>query len=131
MEQRADWLITMRRYLVAVTIGNLLWEICQLPLYTLWTSGSPRQIAFAVIHCTAGDVIIATVALMLALILFATPEWPATRMAPVMTAAVVTGAAYTIYSEYANTALRPSWAYSGLMPNLPVREDACAGASQT
>lgn len=33
---------------------NLLWEIAQLPLYTIYEEGEPAAIAFAVAHCTAG-----------------------------------------------------------------------------
>lgn len=119
MAERPDWVIAIRRYLVAVAIGNLLWEICQLPLYTLWDTTTRGQMAFAVIHCTGGDLIIATVALVLALVLFATPAWPNASAAPVMAAAVTGGVLYTIYSEYVNTVLRETWAYSSLMPTLP------------
>jgi hypothetical protein len=45
--------------LAAVAIGNLAWEFAQMPHYTLWRTGSPGEIAFAVLHCTVGDVVIA------------------------------------------------------------------------
>ena len=40
-------------------IGHLFWA-AQLPLYTLWSTGTPRAIGFALIHCTGGDVLITT-----------------------------------------------------------------------
>src|SRR5215467_10683065 len=33
-------------------IGHFFWEVAQLPLYTLWRTGTPREIAFALFHCT-------------------------------------------------------------------------------
>ena len=38
----------VRRYLAAVAFGNFAWELAQMPLYTLWRTGSPGEIAFAV-----------------------------------------------------------------------------------
>ena len=48
---------------------NLVWETAQLPLYTLWTEASAGTIAFAVAHCTAGDIAIGAAALIMVLIL--------------------------------------------------------------
>ena len=63
----ADWLVVLRRYLVAVALLHLAWEVAQLPLYTLWWDGAAHEIAFAVVHCTVGDVLIATTSLVTAL----------------------------------------------------------------
>jgi|ERR1051326_3356779 hypothetical protein len=115
----AGWLAVIRRYLVAVTAGNLLWEIAQLPLYTLWQSGSGREITKAVLHCTIGDVAIASVALLLSLALLGAPEWPETRMGSAITGLVAIGVSYTIYSEYMNAIVQRSWSYTAMMPTLP------------
>jgi hypothetical protein len=56
MQGGRDWLLTIRRYLLTMVLGNLAWEALQLPLYSLWQSGTTREIAFAVLHCTLGDV---------------------------------------------------------------------------
>jgi hypothetical protein len=56
MQGGRDWLLTIRRYLLTMVLGNLAWEVLQLPLYSLWQSGTTREIAFAVLHCTLGDV---------------------------------------------------------------------------
>ena len=53
------WLAALGWYLPLVFAANLAWETGQLPLYTLWGEGSAGEIAFAVGHCTGGDVIIA------------------------------------------------------------------------
>lgn len=119
MSDGAGWLIAIRRYLVAIAVGNLFWEIGQLPLYTLWATGTAGQIIFAVIHCTIGDVLIAMVALMLALVLVATPSWPSVRTRRVTAVTVIFGLIYTIYSEHLNTTLRANWAYGEMMPIIP------------
>jgi hypothetical protein len=113
-----DWLATTRRYLAAAAVGNLAWEAAQMPLYTLWRDGSPGEIAFAVAHCTAGDVLIAGTSLMAALALVGAPDWPRRRFAAVAAAAVALGLGYTVHSERVNLA-RGAWAYASAMPTLP------------
>ena len=114
------WLAVLRRYLPFVALANLAWEIAHLPLYTLWREGSPGEIAFAVVHCTAGDVLIATASLVLALLLFGDRGWPETSFPQVVATAVVFGVSYTVFSEWLNIEVRGSWAYSDLMPVVPV-----------
>ena len=113
-----DWRTAIRRYLVAIAIGNLVWETAQLPLYTIWRTGTAAELAFAVFHCTLGDVVIATVALVGALLLCGSAAWPVARFVHVAITAVAGGIAYTVYSEHVNTVLRKSWAYSDLMPTF-------------
>ena len=99
---------------------NLAWETAQLPLYTLWSEASAGSIAFSVAHCTAGDIAIGAAALIMVLILGrerAVSQWRWRRIA-VWTA--LAGAAYTVFSEWSNTAILGSWAYSELMPTLKV-----------
>ena len=99
---------------------NLIWETAQLPLYTLWNEASAGTNAFSVAHCTAGDIAIGGAALIMVLILGrerAVSEWRWRRIA-VWTA--LAGVAYTVFSEWSNTAILGSWAYSELMPVLKV-----------
>jgi len=118
MEPSYAWLPAMRRYLGVIAVGNLVWETAQMPLYTLWRTGSTHDIAFAVVHCTGGDVLIAAVSLLGSLLLFGAADWPRSRFLPVAAATVVLNLGYTIYSEHLNTASN-AWAYSELMPVLP------------
>ena len=60
-------------------IGHFLWEAMQLPLYTLWRTGTPREIAFALCHCTGGDILITTVTLAAAVALARRFHWPPFR----------------------------------------------------
>lgn len=115
---------------MAAALANLLWETAQVPLYTLWRTGWPSEIAFAVLHCTASDVFIASGALVAALMVVGSPDWPATRFAPVTATAIAFGATYTVYSEHVNTAVTKSWAYSELMPIVPVLGTGLAPLAQ-
>jgi len=118
----ATWLAVLRRYITLIVLANLLWEIAHLPLYAMWQKGSAGEMAFAVIHCTGGDVLIASIALLGALLLLGNARWPAKRYLAVAALAFVVGLGYTIFSEWLNTTIRRSWAYSDLMPTLPAIE---------
>ena len=99
---------------------NLAWETAQLPLYTLWREATAGAIAFSVLHCTAGDIAIGAAALLMVLILGrerAVAQW---RWRSIAVWTALAGAAYTVFSEWNNTAILGSWAYSGLMPTLKV-----------
>jgi hypothetical protein len=119
LDSSANWLAAFRRYLAAGAVGHLVWESAQLPLYTLWTTASPGEMAWAVVHCTAGDLGIAAAALALALVACGRSRWPAERFGAVAAVAVTAGIAYTIYSEWLNTVARQSWAYAEAMPVVP------------
>jgi hypothetical protein len=114
------WLLVLRRYLAVIALGNLVWEFAQLPLYTIWHEGSARKIAFAAVHCTGGDVLIAGSALIASLLVFGEARWPYRRYPAVAATAILGGLAYTIFSEWLNTEVRGSWAYATWMPQLPL-----------
>lgn len=114
------WLRSLRRYFLFVACANLVWEVAHLPLYTLWREGSAGEIAFAAVHCTGGDLLIATASLVLALLLFAERAWPDGSVLPVVAATVVFGVGYTVFSEWLNTQVRGSWAYTDRMPIVPI-----------
>ncbi len=104
------------RYVPLLGVLNLLWEIAQLPLYTLWEEGAPSFIAYAVVHCTLGDVAIGTVALLVALIATRARAVDTWRWRQVALFLVIPAVGYTVLSEWINTIARGSWAYSALMP---------------
>ncbi len=114
------WPQALRRYLGVSIAAHLAWEIVQLPNYTIWSTGTHQELAFAVLHCTIGDAMIAGLSLLLGLALFARNEWPATGVTRVYAASLAFGVGYTIYSEWLNTSVRGSWTYSDLMPIVPV-----------
>jgi hypothetical protein len=114
------WRSLICRYLGASIVGHLLWEILQLPLYTLWTTGTVQQKAFAIVHCTIGDVSIATASLLTAWAVLARSRWASAGVAPVWAASLALGLSYTIFSEWLNTGVRANWTYSDLMPVVPL-----------
>lgn len=100
-------------------LANLVWESGQLPLYTLWVTGPPEDLAFAVAHCTMGDLLIAMATLALSLITVGASDWPDAHLVRVAVMTTVLGVVYTIFSEWLNVSVRASWAYSPEMPLLP------------
>jgi hypothetical protein len=107
------------RYLSVAIPGHLVWEIAQLPLYTLWETETPRAAVMAAVHCTAGDFVIALGALALAVVLVGDASWPRRSARRVAVCTLLFGVAYTVFSEWLNTELRGSWSYSRLMPLVP------------
>ncbi len=106
------------RYLPWLAALSLAWEIAQLPLYTLWREGEPAYIAFSVVHCTAGDVLIGLAALLLALIVEREgnlSDWRRSRIALV---AALLAMGYTVLSEWMNVGILGSWAYAAAMPTF-------------
>lgn len=114
------WCFLLRHYLPIFAVFNLLWEIAQLPLYTLWTEAQSAYIVYAVLHCTAGDVLIGFGALLTALIATRAGSLREWRWVRVSVVAVLLGLAYTAFSEWTNTVVRVGWVYSEWMPILPV-----------
>jgi hypothetical protein len=119
-DAEGTWLTALKRYFGVILAGNLVWEFVQLPLYTLWHEGPWRRIVFAAVHCTGGDLLIAGAALMIALLLIGDGRWPHAGFRRVAIVAGVCGLAYTVFSEWLNTEIRFSWAYTIWMPIIPV-----------
>lgn len=111
-----SWHRFLRTYALASLLANLVWELVQMPLFTLWREGSAASIAYAAIHCTLGDVCIALAALIGSVLSLGNGRWPSERYLPVAIGAVVLGLGYTAYSEWLNVYVRKSWSYSELMP---------------
>ena len=109
------WRVALTRYLLASVVLHLVWEVVQLPLYTIWRTGTPREIAFAIAHCTVGDVMIAALSLGAAIVIAGRRTWPTKNYAAVAACAIVLGVSYTAFSEWLNLS-RSNWAYTELMP---------------
>lgn len=108
------------RYLLILTAISLVWEFAQMPLYTLAETGTLAEIVFSGLHCTIGDAMIGGAALAVAVAVVGKRDWPVQGRAPVLLAAVILGLGYTVFSEWLNIEVRGAWAYSGLMPVVPV-----------
>jgi hypothetical protein len=107
------------RYLGAVLVGNLVWETLHLPLYTLWQAGTATYLTFVAIHCSVGDLMIATTALAAAVAL-AGRGWPLRNYRRVALLSMLLGLVYTVFSEWLNVSVRGSWAYASAMPVVPI-----------
>jgi hypothetical protein len=104
-------------YLVTAALGHLLWETLQLPLYTIWSTGSLREILVAAVHCTGGDILITASTLGIAIAFARLCGW--TLFGGRMVVSVIAlGIAYTILSEWLNVNVWRSWAYASAMPVL-------------
>jgi len=106
-------------YLVFATAANVLWETGQLPLYMIWETGTRGELAYAALHCTAGDVVVLTATFLLALLLAGSREWPSEGFRRVTATVTLLGTAYTTYSEWKNVEVLRNWAYASSMPLLP------------
>ena len=106
------------RWFAVALLPNLIWEVIQLPLYTVWGSASPGRLAYLVIHCSLGDGLIAVAAFFLTSAVLRDGHWP--RRSPRTGSVIVTafGFGYTIWSEYRNVHVAGNWAYSDLMPQV-------------
>ncbi len=114
----ATWRVILLGYVPFAALAHLTWELVQLPLYTIWNAGTRGEIAFAVVHCTAGDVLIALSTLGLALVITRSSESADWNLLAVGGLTMVLGVGYTIMSERVNTA-RGYWAYADAMPVVP------------
>jgi len=112
-------LIVLRRYLAFVLPASLAWETLQLPLFTLWEEGDPGKMTWAALHCAGGDLLIASGALLLAVILAGGRGWPQERFLRVAVTSTALGVSYTAWSEWLNTSVKGAWSYSEWMPVIP------------
>ena len=108
------------RFLATLGLLNLIWEVAQIPFYTIWQDGTWGEIVFAVAHCTVGDVLIGAFGATGAVLLTGM-RWPRdARSYLIFTGCLIGfGLSYTVFSEWLNIVVRKSWAYSSLMPVIP------------
>ena len=107
-------------YLGVSSVGHLLWEFLQLPFYNIWSTGTAQEIVFAVLHCAAGDVLIATSALFAALAVCWVWSLPRRSLRCLAALIILIGIGYTAFSEWLNVYVRHSWTYSPMMPLLHI-----------
>lgn len=112
------WQIWLRYALVSFAL-NLIWEIAHIPLYTLWLTGSIPDITYAILHCTVGDMLIASVGLTAARVILRARHWPEDDYLSVAAVTIALALAYTVFSEWWNVEVRHTWAYRDIMPRLP------------
>ena len=97
---------------------NLLWEIAQVRLYTIWDAADRMTVAWALLHCTLGDVVIALALFALAGVLLRCADWPVLRPWTGVAIVVIGAIAYTVWSEWFNVYRAGSWGYTASMPMI-------------
>lgn len=117
---RWHWQAVLRSYVVASLSGNLAWEFAHTPFYTIWRTETAGSIAFTVVHCTAGDVMLALGTFAVALLVAGNRDWPVRNFWFVTVLTVLFGVSSTLLLEWLNIVIWKTWAYSSLMPILPV-----------
>jgi hypothetical protein len=108
------------RFLATLGLLSLIWEVAQIPFYTIWQDGTWGEIVFAVAHCTVGDVLIAAFSATGAILLTGM-LWPRDARASLIFIGYFIGISlsYTIFSEWLNVVVWKNWAYSAMMPVVP------------
>ena len=101
---------------VLAFVLNLAWEIAQVRLYTIWAEADRLSVAWALFHCSVGDVMIALAMFALAGIVVWRADWPVSRPWTGGAIVVIGATAYTAWSEWHNVYRAGSWAYAAGMP---------------
>jgi hypothetical protein len=95
---------------------NLTWEIAQLRLYTIWAAADGMSVAWSLLHCSVGDVMIALAMFALTGMVLRRADWPASRPWTGGAMVVIGALAYTAWSEWYNVYRAGSWSYTASMP---------------
>jgi hypothetical protein len=95
---------------------NLAWEIAQVRLYTIWDAADGMSVAWALLHCTLGDVLIALAMFALAGVVLRCADWPASRPCTGSAIVVIGALAFTAWSEWYNVFRAGNWSYTASMP---------------
>jgi len=105
-------------WLLVSLVLHLAWEIGQLPFYALWREAEPAFLAWAVVHCTAGDGLIALGTYAVASGLARGVDWPWRSPGRGLAALWASGLAWTVFSEWRHVYRLGSWAYAETMPTV-------------
>ncbi len=97
---------------------NLAWEIAHVSLYATWAAADGMTVAWSLLHCTVGDVLIALAMFALAGIALRRADWPASRPWAGGIIVVIGAMAFTAWSEWYNVYRAGNWGYSAGMPMI-------------
>ncbi len=97
---------------------NLAWEIAHVRLYTIWAEADRASVAWSLLHCSLGDVVIALAMFALAGLVLWRADWPASRPWTGGVIVVIGAMAFTAWSEWYNVYRVGSWSYTASMPTI-------------
>jgi hypothetical protein len=121
--QQQKWISIPELQLVMFGLPlELLWEVAQFPLYTVWHEGDWSYILYGLVHCTLGDLLILLIAYWLVALLNRNRYWYRSNILVNGFLFTLLGLGYTIYSEIVNVSIKGNWDYTELMPIVPVIE---------
>ena len=106
------------RWAVWALLLNLAWEVAQLPFYAFAPGTRPLEIAWDVVHCTAGDVGIALGSFGAAALATRDVQWPMKQPWLGLAIAIGVGLVWTVHSEWQNVYVRLAWSYAPSMPTI-------------
>jgi hypothetical protein len=107
---------SLLRWALLAFVLHGTWEIVQLPLYTLWENPDHRRVVLSLLHCTAGDVLIATSLFLFMAALFRSFTWPARQAWFGGSVMIAAGLAFTAFNEWYNVYRADAWSYAASMP---------------
>lgn len=99
-------------------VSNLTWEIAHASLYVIPAAADGRSVAWALLHCSLGDVVIALAMFALAGMVLGRADWPASRPWTGALIVVIGAMAFTVWSEWYNVYRAGNWGYAASMPML-------------
>lgn len=114
--QARTLLHTLGRWTAITAPLHLVWEILHVRLYTLWWEERPATIVYGILHCTAGDVLIAGAAFLAAAAVTRRLDWPTQAWRTGLPVLLAVGIGYTAVSEWVNVYRLGRWAYTSDMP---------------
>ncbi len=97
---------------------NMAWEISPVRRYKRRAEADGPGVAWALFHCTLGDVLIALGAFLVTAIVLGRIDWPVSRPTAGSILVVVSTMAYTAWSEWYNIYRAGNWRYTELMPTI-------------
>ena len=97
---------------------NLTWEIAHVRLYTIWSEADGAGVAWALLHCSLGDVVIALAMFALAGTALRRADWPAARPWTGGAIVVIGAMGFTAWSEWYNVYRAARWGYTASMPMI-------------
>ncbi len=100
----------------AAFVLHSVWEFAQLPLYNLWREAAAPRLATYVLHCVAGDVVIALTTFILTCLVLRDGRWLVRRPWSGGVLLVGLGLGYTGFSEWYNVYRAATWSYAPAMP---------------
>lgn len=117
MTAKHDFLATAAAYLLGLAPLFAIWEVAQLPLYTIWHAQGPSASLVAAMHCTLGDLVLALAAVSVGF-LVARRVVKRRSFAVFFGVALSAGVLMTIAIEWVSTIVLVRWAYAPEMPQF-------------